>query len=372
MSISKNDNQAFAPTCPSNRFCPNHEYNTEGLFSHQLNTSIQCTPHIDYPDLFKMCNGCANGQIPKLSSPLNYSPANVGTSYFEDTVEQKFTNTRGVPIQPFELENRKATNPDERRKPEVETKKEQFKRANGRANTRGGNREKFGPNKKNNRIKEAYGSYYSNYGNYDGYYGDYYGYTRCCPCDTTDDSDLIPVQTGVNSGTETFKPTGGRVTQKDRRSVKEKFQAAQQAKRRAEAFKRRQQQKEKFGDSRGDFTSQLTPYHGMSSAGQTNVRLTGLYPENTELHEDTKIVKPTQKGRPEPKKTVETFVKKVKESFECPENRPISISVVIVCLVLMTCFAAFVVYTQKQRGNGLKSFDEPQKSKNYGSEAIWF
>lgn len=101
-TVDKNVNNTFVKTCPASRYCPNHVYDTGNLFTHQLDTSVQCGSDVEYYNLFKMCNGCANGNIPTTGGLYSYSPANTGPYFFNRETNSNFNNIRGIPYGPFD------------------------------------------------------------------------------------------------------------------------------------------------------------------------------------------------------------------------------------------------------------------------------
>jgi hypothetical protein len=89
---------APAPTCPSQRFCQNHKYNTGGLFSgfYNENSSLHCgQQHIQLPKFEKMNGGSA---LPGTTC-INVSPgeqlvANNGKEYTDVHINSNLASMR--------------------------------------------------------------------------------------------------------------------------------------------------------------------------------------------------------------------------------------------------------------------------------------
>ena len=89
---------APAPTCPSQRFCQNHKYNTEGLFTafYNENSSIHCgQQNIQLPKFEKMNGGSA---LPGTTC-INVSPgeqlvANNGKEYTDVHINSNLASMR--------------------------------------------------------------------------------------------------------------------------------------------------------------------------------------------------------------------------------------------------------------------------------------
>lgn len=89
---------AQAPTCPSQRFCQNHKYNTGGLFSgfYNENSSLHCgQQHIQLPKFEKMNGGSA---LPGTTC-INVSPgeqlvANNGMEYTDVHINSNLASMR--------------------------------------------------------------------------------------------------------------------------------------------------------------------------------------------------------------------------------------------------------------------------------------
>lgn len=95
---------AQAPTCPSQRFCQNHKYNTEGLFTafYNENSSLHCgQQHIQLPKFEKMNGGSA---LPGTTC-INVSPgeqlvANNGNEYTDVHLNSNLASMRTGYIAP--------------------------------------------------------------------------------------------------------------------------------------------------------------------------------------------------------------------------------------------------------------------------------
>jgi hypothetical protein len=91
-------NPYINPTCPSSRFCKNHKYNTEGLFSgfYNENSSIHCgQQHIEMPRYQKSIGGAAlPGNVYVNLSPGEQLQANNGVEYTDIHTDSSMAGMR--------------------------------------------------------------------------------------------------------------------------------------------------------------------------------------------------------------------------------------------------------------------------------------